>query len=59
MILARHLSTPLAESLINLSGISSGPAALFALSVLNILFISSLQVRGMSKLKEHGKNFLL
>ena len=58
MILVRYLSTTLVESLIiNLSGIPSVPVALLALSNLNILFISSLQAGGKSKLKEHGKTF--
>ena len=57
MILLRYLSTTAAESLINLSGIPSGPATLFALRGLGILFISSLQAGGKSKLKEHGKTF--
>ena len=54
------MSTTLAESLISLSGIPSGPVALFALSYLTILFISTLEAGGKSKLKESGKtNFLL
>ena len=59
MILVRHCSTTLTESLINLSGILSGPVALFALSDLNSLFISSLKAGGKSKLKEHGETFFL
>ena len=57
MVLVRYLSRTLAESLISLSGIPSGPVALFALSELSILLISSLQAGGKSKLKEHGKTF--
>ena len=57
MILVRYLSTTFAESLINLSGTLSGPVALFALRHLSILFISSLQAGGKSKLKEYGKTF--
>ena len=57
MILLRYLSTTTAENLINLSGIPSGPATLFALRDLGILFILSLQAGGKSKLKEHGKTF--
>ena len=57
MILLRYLSTTLAESLINLSGIPSDPLALFALSDLSILFISSLQAGGKSKPKEHCRTF--
>ena len=54
MILVRYLSTTLAGSLISLSGIPSGPVALFALSDLAILFASSLEAGGKSKLKESG-----
>ena len=57
MILVRYLSTTLAESLISLNGIPSGPVALFAFSDLTILFISSLEAGGKSKLKEFGKTF--
>ena len=57
MILVRYLSTTFAKSLINLSGIPSGPAALFALSHLSIFYISFLQAGGKSKLKEHVNIF--
>ena len=56
MILVRYLSTT--ESLISLSGIIPlGPVALFTLSDLTILFISSLDARGNSK--SLAKRFLL
>ena len=59
MILVRYLSTTLAESLISLSGIPSGPVALFTLSDLTVLLISSLEAGGKWKLKESGKTFSL
>ena len=43
MILIRYLLTTLTEILISLSGFPSGPVALFTLSDLTILFISSLK----------------
>ena len=55
MILVRYLSTALTESLIRLSGIPSGPFALFTLDNLTILFIAFLEAQGNSKLKESGK----
>ena len=57
MILLRCLSTTLTESLISLGGIPSGPVALFPLSNLTFLFLSSLDAGGKSKLKEPGKTF--
>ena len=57
MILVRYLSTKLAESLISLSGIPSGPVALFILRDLTILFISSLEAGGKSEPREPGKTF--
>ena len=42
------------ETLISLNGIPTGPAALFALHS-TILFISSWEAGGKSKLKEFGK----
>ena len=41
MILVRHLSTTLAESLIHLSDIPSGPVALFALSVCYLTILNT------------------
>ena len=57
MILVRHLSTILGESSISLSVTPSNPVALFALSNLIILFISSLGAAGKSKLRNSGKRF--
>ena len=60
MIVVRYLSTTLAENFIILIAISSGIATLIALgnlTILNILFISSLKARGESKLTELGKMF--
>ena len=55
MILVRYLSTALTESLVRLSGVPSGPFALFTLDNLTILFIAFLEAQGNSKLKEFGK----
>ena len=55
MILGRYLPTILAERLISLSGIPSGPVTLFAFSDLTILFISPLEAGGKSKLRQSGK----
>ena len=49
----------MAESLISLSGIPSGPVALFALSDLTILSIPSLEAGGKQKSKSLVKHFLL
>ena len=57
MLLIRYLSATLAESLVSLSGIPSGLVALFAFSDLTILFISSLEAGGKSKLKQPRKGF--
>ena len=57
MILVRYFSTTLAENLISLSGIPSDSIALLTLSDLPILFISSLEAGGKSKLKVSGKTF--
>ena len=57
MILVRYLSTTLGESSISLSVTPSGYSALFPLSDLIILFISSLGAGGKSKLRESGKIF--
>ena len=48
----------MAESLISLSGIPSGPVALFALSDLTILSIPSLEAGGKQKSKSLVKHFL-
>ena len=42
---------------ISLTGIPSGPVALFPLSDLTILFISSLEAGGKSKARESGQTF--
>ena len=57
MLLVRYLSATLAESLISLSGIPSGLVALFAFNDLTILFMSSLEAGGKSKLKQPSKIF--
>ena len=57
MILVKYLSTTFAESLKNLSGIPSGPVALFALSDVSLSLSSFLQAGGKPKLKEYSKKF--
>ena len=59
MILVRYLSTALAESLISLSGMSTGPLALFTMSDITILFIFFLEAGRYLKLKDSGKTFFL
>ena len=47
----------MAENFTSLNGIPPAPISFFALSDLTILFISSIEAGGMSKLKDFGKTF--